>query len=83
MKLYLILLAIFLLGCETNLETIKQKKISATLNMDLGMALWKRHLLLFDGDIKKTDSAYTTDKKILIDDIYKSVDKVEKKQKGL
>ena len=79
MRIYTLLLAWFLLGCEKPIEESEDKKSYDITKMDLGMALWKRQIILFDGDLEKADSAYSVDKKILIDDIYKTSERVEKK----
>lgn len=78
-RVYLLLTTMFLLGCEKPLEEVEDKKSYDITKMDLGMALWKRQIILFDGDLEKADSAYSVDKKILIDDIYKTAKKVENK----
>lgn len=77
----LLLVAVLLVGCQNKIEDVNEKKSFDTTKMDLGMALWKNKIQTFEGDIKKADSAYEIDKKILIDDIYKTADKVEEKKK--
>ena len=79
MKVYALLLVVFLLGCEKPIEESEDKKGYSIINMDLGMALYKRQIILFDGDLEKADSAYSVDKKILIDDIYKTTERLKNK----
>lgn len=80
-----VLLLTLSVGCyEPTRDVIDNKKDLSLKTMDLGMALWKRQIILFDGDIKKADSAYRVDKKVLNDDIYKSIYKeVEKEDSKL
>ena len=78
--LYTLLVAVLLVGCEKSLEEVDEEKSFTISKMDLGMALWRNKIQTFDGDIKKADSAYEIDKQKLIDDIYKTVEKVEKKK---
>jgi len=77
--LYTLLVAVLLVGCEKSLEEVDEEKSFTISKMDLGMALWKNKIQTFEGDVKKADSAYAIDKKTLIDDIYKTAKKVEKK----
>jgi len=77
---YLLLVAVLLVGCQNSKEDINEKKSFDISKMDLGMALWKNKIQTFDGDIKKADSAYAIDKRILMDDIYKTAEKVENKK---
>lgn len=79
--LYALLVAVLLVGCEKSGEEIEEKKSFDTTKMDLGMALWRNKIQTFDGNVKQADSAYEIDKKILIDYIYKTADKVEEKKK--
>lgn len=77
---YAMLVAVLLVGCQNTTEDINEKKSFDTTKMDLGMALWKNKIQTFEGDVKKADSAYEIDKQKLIDDIYKTVEKVEEKK---
>jgi hypothetical protein len=74
------LVAVLLVGCKNPTEDTNEKKSFDISIMDLGMSLWKNKIQTFNGDIKKADSAYAIDKQILIDDIYKNAEKVEKKR---
>lgn len=77
---YVLLVAVLLVGCKNPIEDADEKKSFDISKMDLGMALWKNKIQTFDGDIKKADSAYAVDKQILIDDIYKTAEKIENKK---
>jgi len=77
---YVLLVAVLLFGCRNSIEDVNEKKSFDISKMDLGMALWKNKIQTFDGDIKKADSAYAIDKQKLIDDIYKTAEKIEKKK---
>ena len=75
----LILFAVFVISCGHDKEYYKLKKENTELSMDLGVNLWKRKIIQYNGNVEKADSAYSVDKKILIDDIYKTSERVEKK----
>jgi len=78
---YVLLVAVLLFGCEKSHEEVNDEKSFTISKMDLGMALWKNKIQTFEGNVKQADSAYEIDKKILIDDIYKTADKVGEKKK--
>ena len=65
-----LLLLIFLAGCK---DYTRERKSFDIAKMDLGKELWKNKILLFEGNVKKADSAYQVDKIKIIDDIYDSL----------
>ena len=79
MKIIITTIAILLinLSCHKS-EERNNDSISKTrdLNrMDLGMAIWRKQIKKFNGNERKADSAYNSIKIIVIDDIYKKVNK--------
>lgn len=77
---YAMLVAVLLVGCEKPLEKENLEKSFTMTKMDLGMALWKNKIQTFQGNVVKADSAYQIDKQKLVDDIYKTAEKVENKK---
>lgn len=74
-NMILILFVISVLSCSHDKKYYELKKENTELDMDLGMLLWKKKIIQYKGNVKKADYAYEKDKKILINDIYKTIQK--------